>query len=140
MCLCLEIHVCDSWSCLKFITVYFVTCWHFFQIILMTQIRSDKMSGLLWIQTVRHSGGTPERFVFCKMGRESRKSSGKTKLNLLGCLFDINSRKICHPVIPAYPYYNLLRLCHSVTDSKQTLAYLSIYWLSPRIRWLDGCY
>ena len=42
------------------LVVTFVVCWHPLQTV-WTQIRPNKTSGLIWIQTVCHSDGIPER-------------------------------------------------------------------------------
>ena len=34
-----------------------------FEFAVWTQIRPDKMSGLIWVQTVQHSDDIPERFL-----------------------------------------------------------------------------
>ena len=57
--------------------VTYVICWKPLQTV-WNQIRPDKMSGLIWIQTVWHFDGIPERFFLKKLIVKKKKKNPQT--------------------------------------------------------------
>ena len=71
-------------------------CWKCFQTV-WTQIRPDKMSGLIWIQTVWQSDGIPERFFLNINFDKSRQTTKKHAI--------LPSMQRFYKILERYPGY-----------------------------------